>query len=532
MSRLLGLSRVIPRSVALLSSKFPSKNSTSRCIVGHLLDHTLQYTTSKRRESQRLPPKISDPLHILYCGSDALSCAVLKALYTEHVENPDLIKSIDVVVRPAKRTGRGLQKLTEPPLRSVAENRELPIHTRDTFTGWDMPAKINLIIAVSFGLFVPPRLLSAAKYGGLNIHPSLLPDLRGPAPLHHSLLNNDLITGVSLQSLHHYKFDHGFIIAQTPHDRKNPSTIRIPAHYENPATLQSLITPAAVQLLISSLRENLHVPPFKPRAEVYCIPKSEIRHAPKITKRDSQLTGDLLRQWDRNRHLSAKRPTTMVGPLVRRHRVIGPLWFLSRDRKGQQKRIIITAVEDLEPLPKGGYVPAMVDTSARATNNPRFQDWRFAIPLEEEPEDSTSSSPSPSPSSTTSSPEGRDGDTAQNPSAQPKQPMYLVFWAPWDSSTRSPSLDRDPAYSDSEGERALYLGPYRVMSLKVEGDKSKPAWDALQNFVVDAENRQAYHKRKEAVRWVLSRLWDDDLSDYSIAQLAKMVEDESTSSSF
>lgn len=35
---------------------------------------------------------------------------------------------------------------------------------------------INLIIAVSFGLFVPPRLIHAAQYGGLNVHPSLLPE--------------------------------------------------------------------------------------------------------------------------------------------------------------------------------------------------------------------------------------------------------------------------------------------------------------------------------------------------------------------
>ncbi len=35
---------------------------------------------------------------------------------------------------------------------------------------------INLIIAVSFGLFVPPRLINAAKYGGLNVHPSFLPE--------------------------------------------------------------------------------------------------------------------------------------------------------------------------------------------------------------------------------------------------------------------------------------------------------------------------------------------------------------------
>ncbi|KAJ2981473.1 hypothetical protein NUW58_g6678 [Xylaria curta] len=53
------------------------------------------------------PEKKSDPLHILFCGSDEFSCASLKALYNEHVQNPDLIRSIDVVVRPGKRTGRG-----------------------------------------------------------------------------------------------------------------------------------------------------------------------------------------------------------------------------------------------------------------------------------------------------------------------------------------------------------------------------------------------------------------------------------------
>ncbi len=40
----------------------------------------------------------------------------------------------------------------------------------------DGQGPVNLIIAVSFGLFVPPRLLRLAKYGGLNVHPSLLPE--------------------------------------------------------------------------------------------------------------------------------------------------------------------------------------------------------------------------------------------------------------------------------------------------------------------------------------------------------------------
>ena len=35
---------------------------------------------------------------------------------------------------------------------------------------------INLVVAVSFGLFVPRRILEEAKYGGLNVHPSILPE--------------------------------------------------------------------------------------------------------------------------------------------------------------------------------------------------------------------------------------------------------------------------------------------------------------------------------------------------------------------
>jgi methionyl-tRNA formyltransferase len=77
----------------------------------------------------------------------------------------------------------------------VAEELSLTIYERDTFTGWDVSIPlldlecllikaqlprpqgeaINLIIAVSFGLFVPPRILRSAEYGGLNVHPSLLP---------------------------------------------------------------------------------------------------------------------------------------------------------------------------------------------------------------------------------------------------------------------------------------------------------------------------------------------------------------------
>ncbi|AEO63546.1 uncharacterized protein THITE_2108965 [Thermothielavioides terrestris NRRL 8126] len=124
--------------------------------------------------------KTSDPLRVLFCGSDEFSCASLQALYDEQKQNSELIRSIDVLVRPAKPTGRGNRIMKDVPLRALAEQLRLPIHVRDTFKGWDMPKPagdpINLIIAVSFGLFVPQRLLRESKYGGINVHPSLLPE--------------------------------------------------------------------------------------------------------------------------------------------------------------------------------------------------------------------------------------------------------------------------------------------------------------------------------------------------------------------
>ena len=51
----------------------------------------------------------SDPLRILFCGADQFSIASLKALHAEHVANSDFIKSIDVLCKSDKKSGRGLK---------------------------------------------------------------------------------------------------------------------------------------------------------------------------------------------------------------------------------------------------------------------------------------------------------------------------------------------------------------------------------------------------------------------------------------
>ncbi|TIA14315.1 Formyltransferase [Aureobasidium pullulans] len=197
-----------------------------------------------------------DPLRVLFCGADEFSIYSLKALNKIREENPEKVASIDVVCRKDKRVGRGLKQIREGkflphrmsfskcsvyvvPIKSVAATElGLNVHQIDTFTGWTPPQTddqpFNMVVAVSFGLLVPPRILNAAKYGGLNVHPSMLPDLPGPAPLHHTLLRRLSKTGVTLQTLHPKHFDQGRIIDQTP-----SSGLSIPD--EVTATLDSVL---------------------------------------------------------------------------------------------------------------------------------------------------------------------------------------------------------------------------------------------------------------------------------------------------
>ncbi|KAK8215115.1 Methionyl-tRNA formyltransferase [Zalaria obscura] len=224
-----------------------------------------------------------DPLRILFCGADEFSIYSLRALHDLHLRQPSKVASIDVVCKTDKRVGRGLKKTQEVPIKGVAGQLGLRTHQINTFTRWSPPTpddeSINLIIAVSFGLLVPPRILSAAKYGGLNVHPSMLPDLRGPAPLHHALLNRDTRTGVTLQTLHPQHFDQGRIVAQTP-------LPGVPIPDAANATHESLLQflgPLGAQLLCESIESGAFLrPESELRSAHEATEATELRHAPKI----------------------------------------------------------------------------------------------------------------------------------------------------------------------------------------------------------------------------------------------------------
>ncbi|KAI1639981.1 Formyltransferase [Biscogniauxia mediterranea] len=481
--------------------------------------------------------KKSEPLNILFCGSDGFSCAMLERLHAEHLHNRELIRSIEVVVRPGKRIGRGLKMTHDPPVRSLAEHLGLPIHIRDTFTGWDMPSSTNLIVAVSFGLRVPERLLRASRYGGLNVHPSLLPDLRGPAPLHHALLRRRALAGVTLQTLHPALFDHGVVLAQTPADPADPACIRVPrgpaAAAATPRQLLVRLLQPAGDMLVGALRAGLHVPPLVDagwearlvgadggkeqlaRARLRVLrgiggdvglqadgETCSLVHAPKITTADRQVRLSTLfapapaPASQKEPDTETETETEIESDLSLRQRVIGPLWFYAVDRRdNQRKRIIIVTSSD----------PSSSSSSSSSTSGDPPNPLSKTLPPAPEPPPS-----SRVPQILSSVPPSSSSSSSSSPRAPPASRIIIRFLDdpdPSPSANPNSSAGEEEEEEDDSRQKAVYLslaaGPappggkredehgcvyfgrdFRVEQLKVEGSKTRPARQALRNFVV------------------------------------------------
>ncbi len=82
---------------------------------------------------------------------------------------------------------------------------------------------LYLIIIICFGLKISKYIIKKPKIGCFNIHPSLLPKLKGPSPIQYSILNNYKITGVTLIKINK-KIDEGKIILQKKYKIKKKET--------------------------------------------------------------------------------------------------------------------------------------------------------------------------------------------------------------------------------------------------------------------------------------------------------------------
>lgn len=147
---------------------------------------------------------------IIFFGTPKFSVKIL-----EHLEKAKLTPAL-IITSPDKPKGRKL-RLAPPAVKTWAEERGIEYLQPDTLkNNPTLIARISalapdLIILASYGKFLPKEILEIPKHGSLNVHPSLLPKLRGPSPIQSAILNGDKETGVTI-ILMNEKMDEGPIL--------------------------------------------------------------------------------------------------------------------------------------------------------------------------------------------------------------------------------------------------------------------------------------------------------------------------------
>lgn len=128
-------------------------------------------------------------------GTPDFAVPALKALHqSEH-------EIILVVTQPDRRKGRG-RKLAAPPVKSTALGLGYDVYQPESvkteaFKAALAALKPDLLVVIAFGQIIPKAVLDTPEKGAINLHASLLPKYRGPAPIQWAIINREKETGVT-----------------------------------------------------------------------------------------------------------------------------------------------------------------------------------------------------------------------------------------------------------------------------------------------------------------------------------------------
>lgn len=138
-------------------------------------------------------------MRVLFMGTPDFAVPTLQALIeSEH-------EVIGVVTQPDKPKGRG-GKLQCSPVKEMAVGAGLPVYqpakVRDEAFLFELRTLYpDVIVVVAFGQILPKEILEIPEYGCLNVHASLLPKLRGAAPIQWSVIQGDEESGVTIMQM-------------------------------------------------------------------------------------------------------------------------------------------------------------------------------------------------------------------------------------------------------------------------------------------------------------------------------------------
>src|SRR6476620_7535982 len=138
-------------------------------------------------------------MRVLFWGTPEFAAAPLRALIGEGFE------VMGVVTQPDKPQGRS-RTLTPPPVKVIALEEKIPCfqpaNARDEeFLDTIAAMQSDISIVVAYGHILPKRVIDLPKLGTLNIHASLLPLLRGAAPIQAAIRQGMKQTGVTIMRM-------------------------------------------------------------------------------------------------------------------------------------------------------------------------------------------------------------------------------------------------------------------------------------------------------------------------------------------
>jgi methionyl-tRNA formyltransferase len=148
---------------------------------------------------------------IVFMGTPEFSVPVLQRLIEDGYD------VIAAVTQPDRPVGRK-KIMTPPPVKAEAIKRGIPIYQPEKLRNSEELKEIialepDLIVTAAYGQILPKGLLDAPPLGCVNVHASLLPELRGGAPVHYAIIQGKEKTGITIMYMVE-KLDAGNIISQ------------------------------------------------------------------------------------------------------------------------------------------------------------------------------------------------------------------------------------------------------------------------------------------------------------------------------
>lgn len=139
-------------------------------------------------------------MRVLFWGTPEFATPPLRALLGEGFE------VVGVVTQPDKPVGRSRSTLQAPPVKEVALADGIPVLQPAKPRGDEFLAQLralepDLSVVVAYGHLLPQDVIDLPVHGTINIHASLLPQLRGAAPIQAAILHGLERTGVSIMRM-------------------------------------------------------------------------------------------------------------------------------------------------------------------------------------------------------------------------------------------------------------------------------------------------------------------------------------------